>query len=413
MQRAVAEAVALQQNRLPAPHQTCRVTRLAPLAQSRSLPNLTELPSRLLSGEASTSPTSLPRRFLSNGGCRERGEGGDASSQLSLRERLASTTRIARDLKPEVLARLDAIVAERGVSSGMSIPALEKFASHAHKFRGGAKLSGRSGSLAEDLPLSAFAKTLPADLGSMVAQASERSCSALSTLHSSLHSRPQSQGRRPRTVERCPSPPSPPPKPAGWKVDVGKAVSPHGTHPEGRSPRRGDRSPGRAGSKRANAAQVHKLDWGDTWWLEEVPTPTAAAATTGGVSPSASRSAGSPEPQQRSPSGGPVGRSGSHRVSPSRQGHGYVAALAASHIQSGPVLLNGNEAAVARRAIMEATQARRRLLQGAASGGAATAAGTEGGGADAVALAGAGYASASGWRLRSMEQTSLRSMARS
>lgn len=144
--------------------------------QLRGLRVFTPPPSRLLSCSAPPA-TGLFQRPQASHGDVWPGEEDDSSEadEPSLRERLACSTGLLEDLKPECLAKLDAIVAEKGCQDVL-LPALDQFASHAHKFRGGRR-HVRRGQVAEQVPLSAFARSPPAELRftAPAAHAEERS----------------------------------------------------------------------------------------------------------------------------------------------------------------------------------------------------------------------------------------------
>lgn len=349
---------------------------------------LTQLPSRLLTSDAPPATTPLVRRNVSFNGLRSVEGEEDDDEQPTLRERLASSNRIVEHLKPECLAKLDAILAEKG-PPGVYLPSVDKFANHAHKFRG-----GPGARLPEDVPLSSFAKTLPLDVWSM-AQATERSCGGMSSSMQSF----RSMGRQ------SPQPPAA----AGWKLVhqlqqrtfLEGNLSPGGVLPKASRQVRvafADQSPSASSSStsRHGPTQVHRPCWGDTWWLEEVPHGKDVRA------------------KSESPRGSPRGK-----LSPMEQAKGHAerhaaigAAANAAHAcaataataHTGPILLNSSEAASARKQLLEASLARKQLQEEAA----AISPGDDG----HPSSTDCGYAN-TGWRLRSMEKNSLRSMARS
>lgn len=406
------ESAALQHSRLPVSYTSCKTK----LGQSRSLPALTQLPSRFLACEVSPlaagAQGALPRQFVQHGkastmmATTARSE----DDQLTLRERLASSRHIVKDLKPECLAKLDAILAEKG-PPGVFLPALDKFASHAHKFRGEAYIP----EMVEDVPFSGLASPLLAeDITGFIAATPLQGASASTASMpppvqiTELRGRPLAEtgllGGSSACVgscavadrgrgwgggsrdERSKSPPvkqerqsiSPPPALGPWRLE--RARSSPGVF--GGVPTSGRRSRAALASVDPTATTtVHRPCWGDTFWLEEVPTSRSTN--------SVRVSSDSPEPgrQRRKPS--PVQRAKGHAERHGALGaaaeaaHAFAAAAASAQINPGPVLLNSNEAALARKQLALA----------------ATSSNDDG-------------LPTLGWRLRSLEKNSLRSFTR-
>lgn len=144
MQRgAGGKSAALQHAKLPLSYSKehhCKTKLVNQLGTSRSLPALTQLPSRVLAQKPLPPSASISRASRSFVLSRTIGTAGsDDTHRLTLRERLELSDRLCEGLKSESLAKLDVIAAERGPgrTGGPSgwLPRFDCMSAHAHKFR--------------------------------------------------------------------------------------------------------------------------------------------------------------------------------------------------------------------------------------------------------------------------------------
>jgi len=423
MQRgAGGTSAALQHERLPLSYTTCK----AKLGHSRSLPTLTQLPSRVLAHKPVPPSTTISRRYMLS---RTVGVTSDEldSHRFTLRERLASSDRLAEGLRTESLAKLDAILAERGPVGGF-LPSLDKLESNMHKFRSQdisckTGLANLPGPLQpeEDLLLgvssSSWALTLPAAGGladgglaagdattsptaeAILAEAVAEPVAVLqdtaaaeqqqqlqqpsqpSLLSSSSaaplgprvgsspsRSRPaqlvpglEQSNARSQEQSRSRSPPrsSSPVGDGPWRMEQARSPARSKSPPPWRlerakSPPRSAAVTLRPTSGRANNTQsepflpvhAHRVSWGDTFWLEEIPCAAADAE-----SPGSGRRRRKPHPVERANA-----HAERHRA-PGAAAHASAALAGAfaSNTRKGPVLLNSSEAAIARKQLLDAS----------------------------------------------------------
>lgn len=200
----------------------------------------------------------------------------------------------------------------------------------------------------------------------------------------------RNRSRSPTSAGGGPRPSSTSPPPGGpWRMEKARQ-SPR--HDIAEPPLRVPSAPT---AKESLPVHQHRVAWGDTFWLEEVPQPwpRSTARSPGADGSADSGVGGGNQPPRRKPKKKhPVQRAQDHAQrhrAPGAAKHAAeavtaAAAAAATPAYAGPVLLNSSEAALARK----------QLSMAAAAGGDLS-------------------QSNSRWRLRSLENSSLRAIARS
>jgi len=315
-----------------------------------------------------------------------------------LRDRVAATSRIDDGLKPDCLQRLDAIEASRG-ELGRFMPSMEKFSTHEHRF-GGRDTGDDMPELPEELRVEeAFLvasseqpavaadedgeQTLLGGTGSASPVGQHSLAMAGSCFPASPHQRSRSTtALRGADGEEAPVELE---DRSAWPWTREIARSPNLLAVSGAGVASGSQHRASVRSA-AQLATKHGPSWQDVFWLEALPDAGAAASTTAISAASAAATSATSVPAE-------MRRARAHSMATRIRAPGAaadvaaaVAAVAAATKRSpGPVLLNATEAGRAHR-----------QLQSSASTGSL--------GFSTLSQS----ATASGWRLRSLEKASLR-----